>query len=56
MSPIPRHLRCTFLLSLFRSQEPIEDIENDHELLYSVARTSLRTKLEETVPLSSFPA
>lgn len=27
----------------------MEDIENDHEVLYSVARTSLRTKLDEPV-------
>lgn len=31
----------------------MEDIENDHEVLYSVARTSLRTKLEERVFLFS---
>lgn len=30
-------------------QEPEEDIENDRELLYNVARTSLRTKLPEDV-------
>ena len=30
-------------------QEPQEDIENDRELLYNVARTSLRTKLPEDV-------
>ncbi|KNB41299.1 hypothetical protein JH06_5945 [Blastocystis sp. subtype 4] len=29
--------------------EPEEDIENDRELLYNVARTSLRTKLPEDV-------
>ncbi|CBK20394.2 uncharacterized protein [Blastocystis hominis] len=38
---------CLRFLDTFA--EPIEDIENDHELLYSVARTSLRTKLEETL-------
>lgn len=31
------------------SQESEEDIENDRELLYNVARTSLRTKLPEDV-------
>ena len=34
------------------AQEPQEDIENDRELLYNVARTSLRTKLPEDVVLT----
>ena len=34
-----------------KTQEPQEDIENDRELLYNVARTSLRTKLPEDVVL-----
>lgn len=41
-----------FAVSLRHSremQEPQEDIENDRELLYNVARTSLRTKLPEDV-------
>lgn len=34
-----------------KTQESQEDIENDRELLYNVARTSLRTKLPEDVVL-----